>query len=75
MAHHSSTAADPAAPPITRELARFVATHPSRGWPDAIEREAHRTFVNWLACAVGAAMAGAQLSTRGRKSDGSMMSL
>jgi len=55
MTHDSPAAADLAAPPITRELARFVATHPSRGWPDAIEREAHRTFVNWLACAVGAA--------------------
>jgi 2-methylcitrate dehydratase PrpD len=47
--------ADLNAPPITRTLAAFVAGHPSRGWPDAIEREAHRTFVNWLACAVGAA--------------------
>ena len=30
-------------------------THPSRGWSDAVEHEAHRTFLNWLGCAVGAA--------------------
>ena len=43
------------APPITQALARFVATHPSRGWSDAVEHEAHRTLLNWLGCAVGAA--------------------
>ncbi|NBU45351.1 MAG: MmgE/PrpD family protein, partial [Betaproteobacteria bacterium] len=43
------------APPITQTLARFVATHPSRGWSDAVDHEAHRTFLNWLGCAVGAA--------------------
>jgi 2-methylcitrate dehydratase PrpD len=43
------------APPITRTLAAFVAGHPSKGWPDSIEREAHRTLLNWLGCAVGAA--------------------
>jgi 2-methylcitrate dehydratase PrpD len=32
-----------------------VATHPSRGWSDAVDHEAHRTFMNWLGCAVGAA--------------------
>jgi len=42
------------APPITRMLAEFVAAHPSRGWADAVEREAHRTFANWLGCAIGA---------------------
>src|SRR5439155_11763278 len=26
-----------------------------RGWSDAIEHEAHRTFYNWLGCAIGAA--------------------
>ena len=55
MAHNTAVAADPDAPPITRALARFVATHPSRGWSDAVEREAHRTLLNWLGCAVGAA--------------------
>ena len=47
--------ADTSAPPVTAILARFVATHPSRGWSDAVEREAHRTFYNWLGCAIGAA--------------------
>jgi 2-methylcitrate dehydratase PrpD len=55
MAHNQPSATDANAPPITRKLAAFVATHPSAGWPDTLEREAHRTFVNWLACAVGAA--------------------
>jgi 2-methylcitrate dehydratase PrpD len=32
-----------------------VATHPGRGWSDAVDHEAHRTFYNWLGCAVGAA--------------------
>ena len=55
MARNTQVAADPDAPPITQLLARFVATHPSRGWSDAVDHEAHRTFLNWLGCAVGAA--------------------
>ncbi len=55
MARNTQVVADPNAPPITRTLARFVATHPSRGWSDAVEHEAHRTLLNWLGCAVGAA--------------------
>ena len=55
MARNTQVPADHNAPPITQILARFVATHPSRGWNDAVEREAHRTFLNWLGCAVGAA--------------------
>jgi 2-methylcitrate dehydratase PrpD len=35
-------------------LAEFVAHHPSKGWSDAVDHEAHRTFLNWLGCAVGA---------------------
>jgi len=31
MARNTEVAADLNAPPITRTLARFVATHPSRG--------------------------------------------
>ena len=54
MTHNTTVAADPNAPPITRILAEFVATHPSRGWSEAVEREAHRTFLNWVGCAVGA---------------------
>jgi len=55
VARNTLVPADNAAPPITRILAAFVAAHPSRGWPDAVEREAHRTFYNWLGCAIGAA--------------------
>ncbi|HEU5296087.1 MAG TPA: MmgE/PrpD family protein [Burkholderiaceae bacterium] len=55
MARNTQVSADTAAPPITQTLARFVATHPSRGWSDAVDREGHRTFLNWVGCAVGAA--------------------
>ena len=55
MARNTKVSADPNAPPVTRQLAKFVATHPSRGWSDSVEREAHRTFLNWVGCAVGAA--------------------
>jgi 2-methylcitrate dehydratase PrpD len=55
MARNTQVAADHNAPPITQILAQFVASHPSRGWSDAVDHEAHRTFMNWLGCAVGAA--------------------
>ncbi|MEJ6020732.1 MmgE/PrpD family protein [Ramlibacter sp. PS4R-6] len=55
MARNTHVAADTAAPPITAILAKFVANHPSRGWRDAVDHEAHRTFYNWLGCAIGAA--------------------
>ena len=55
MARNTQVNADHNAPPVTQTLARFVATHPSRGWSDAVDHEAHRTFLNWLGCAVGAA--------------------
>ena len=55
MARNTQVAADHDAPPVTRTLAKFVATHPSRGWSDAVDHEAHRTFLNWVGCAVGAA--------------------
>ena len=55
MARNTQVNADSNAPPITRTLANFVATHPSRGWSDAIEAAALRTLLNWLGCAVGAA--------------------
>jgi 2-methylcitrate dehydratase PrpD len=54
MARNTQVTADPNAPPITRLLAEFVANHPSRGWNDTVEHEAHRTFMNWVGCAVGA---------------------
>jgi 2-methylcitrate dehydratase PrpD len=55
MTINTAVAADHNAPPITAELARFVAEHPSQGWSDAVDHEAHRTFLNWLGCAIGAA--------------------
>src|SRR6185436_20445919 len=42
-------------PPVTKTLAKLVATHPSKGWNDAVDKEAHRTFLNWMGCAIGAA--------------------
>jgi len=54
MAVNTTVSADRDAPPITRILAEFVTQHPSRGWSDEIEHEAHRSFLNWLGCAVGA---------------------
>jgi 2-methylcitrate dehydratase PrpD len=55
MARNTKVEADHNAPPVTQILAKFVATHPSRGWSDAVDHEAHRTFLNWAGCAVGAA--------------------
>ena len=54
MARNTQVAADHHAPPVTRQLAGFVAGHPSRGWSDAVDHEAHRTLMNWVGCAVGA---------------------
>jgi len=54
MAQNTKVAADTNAPPVTRILAAFVASHPSRGWDAAVEREARRTLLNWLGCAIGA---------------------
>ena len=48
----TSSERDP--PPVTRLLGEFVATHPTGGWDDGVEREAHRTLTNWLGCAIGA---------------------
>ena len=55
MARNTQVSADHLAPPVTRMLAELVAQHPSRGWSDAVDHAAHRTFLNWLGCAVGAA--------------------
>jgi 2-methylcitrate dehydratase PrpD len=55
MARNTQVVADPHAPPVTQMLADFVVRHPSRGWSDAVEHEAHRTLMNWVGCAVGAA--------------------
>jgi 2-methylcitrate dehydratase PrpD len=55
MARNTQVAADHNAPPVTQILAEFVSQHASRGWSDAVDHDAHRTFMNWLGCAVGAA--------------------
>ena len=55
MARNTQVSADHNAPPVTQLLANFVANHPSRGWSDAVDHEAHRSLMNWLGCAVGAA--------------------
>jgi 2-methylcitrate dehydratase PrpD len=54
MANDAHIAAKLDAPPVTRILADFVAAHPSRGWEDSVDREAHRSFLNWIGCAIGA---------------------
>jgi len=53
MARNTTVKADHNAPGITEMLAKFVVNHPSRGWDDQVEREAHRTFANWVGCAIG----------------------
>ena len=53
-AQHARSRRTPNAPPVTRILADFVATHPSQGWDAGVEREAHRTLLNWVGCAIGA---------------------
>ena len=50
-----AAAADLNAPPVTRILAEFVSSHPSQSWTPEVEHEAHRTFLNWMGCAIGAA--------------------
>jgi 2-methylcitrate dehydratase PrpD len=54
--------ADHQPPPLTRDLATFIAnqaTFEQGGWSEAVQHEAVRTFFNWLGCAVGAAHQGA----------------
>ena len=55
MAINTNVLADNNAPPVTRLLAEFVVAHADGGFPAAVEHEAHRTFLNWLGCAIGAA--------------------
>ncbi|MCQ8239572.1 MmgE/PrpD family protein [Rhizosaccharibacter radicis] len=38
---------------VTRIIADFVRAYPAGGLPEAVRHEAHRTFLNWLGCAVG----------------------
>jgi 2-methylcitrate dehydratase PrpD len=54
MAINTKVEADHNAPEITKILAEFVANHPSNGWHPSVDHEAHRTFLNWLGCGIGA---------------------
>jgi 2-methylcitrate dehydratase PrpD len=54
MAHNTKVSADAHAPPVTQTLADFVAKHPSQGWDASVDKEAHRTLLNWVGCAIGA---------------------
>jgi 2-methylcitrate dehydratase PrpD len=54
MANDAPVTADIDVPPVTRILADFVAAHPSRGWDASVDREAHRSVLNWVGCAIGA---------------------
>ncbi len=53
--HNTRVTADTQAPAVTQILADFVTTHPSAGWDAGVDKEAHRTFLNWVGCAIGAA--------------------
>ncbi len=55
MAINTQVNADHHAPPVTQLLAKFISSHPSKGWDASVDHEAHRTFMNWVGCAVGAA--------------------
>jgi 2-methylcitrate dehydratase PrpD len=55
MARNTTVQADHKAPPITDLLANFIVNHPSRRWSDEVEEQAHRTFANWVGCAIGPA--------------------
>ena len=54
MAINTKVEADHNPPEITKILAEFVAHHPSNGWQASVDHEAHRTFLNWLGCGIGA---------------------
>lgn len=54
MARNTQVGADANAPPVTRILADFVSGHPSQGWDASVDKEAHRTLLNWVGCAIGA---------------------
>jgi 2-methylcitrate dehydratase PrpD len=54
VAQNTTVTADHRAPPVTEVLAEFVAGHASGAWDASTESAAHRTFLNWLGCAIGA---------------------
>ena len=42
-----------APPPVTRIIARYAASAPADQVPEAVRKEATRTLLNWVGCAVG----------------------
>jgi len=54
MTKNTIVKADLNAPAITEILANFVIHHPSKGWSEAVDEQAHRTLANWMGCAIGA---------------------
>lgn len=54
MTKNTIVKADVNAPAVTEILAHFVINHPSKGWSDAVDEQAHRTLANWTGCAIGA---------------------
>ncbi len=49
----------PPPPPVTRIVARYAATAPIEQVPAAVRKEASRTLLNWVGCAVGGSGQGA----------------
>ncbi len=45
--------------PVTQILARYAATAPAEQVPDTVRKEATRTLLNWVGCAVGGSQQGA----------------
>lgn len=54
MTKNTIVKADVNAPAVTEILANFVTNHPSKGWSEAVDEQAHRTLANWMGCAIGA---------------------
>jgi 2-methylcitrate dehydratase PrpD len=48
-----SAPADPQAKDVTRRLARYIVNAQPAALPDAVRKEATRTLLNWMGCAVG----------------------
>ncbi|HEY4083725.1 MAG TPA: MmgE/PrpD family protein [Burkholderiaceae bacterium] len=44
---------EPPPPPVTRIVAHYAATAPVQQIPEAVRKEATRTLLNWVGCAVG----------------------
>ena len=55
----SAAAKAPPPAPVTRILARYAATSPATQVPGSVRKEAARTLLNWVGCAVGGSQQGA----------------